>query len=587
MATYCVPRDPITWFVVRARRILLSACTVALVSCGGGQSGPAAPLDSAGLVGPAGADSADGPSISLNPPATVAPSNRIGLTWLASSSLTSFTVFVQRAADQAFEAVDAVVAGQSAQFARGAAYRLDFPTARVRVRGCNGASQCVDSNEQPLVDALLGGLAQLSAEPFGSGFSGVALSADGNTLAVNAPGVTAQCGFGAVVVYQRAANGQWTPEGILEPTAPGTAAFTGVPFALSGDGNTIIVGTFTDSCTGAGCPGAVHVFTRDAQHNWSRQAFIKGRTGQEIGVNVAISHDGNRMVAAGHGIQVFEREAGQWRSAHTIEDEPGIPNVSSESMAISPDGSSIAAQAFFRDGDRSYAVHVYKPCSCADGWQLVAELRPAKSLPEPNDDHFGRALSFSSDGKTLAVGASNDPGDASDNGTTMNSGSTAAGAVYVFAADDGGTWLRRAFLKAKTAPAFDQLGVRVSLSGDGKVLLAGACGFAANANGLRRNHRAGATVGAPPGQDNSMCTFGGSGYVFEADGSGAWSHTAAAIAAPGEPARFGDFRSLEIGNQLTGVFSLSMSADAQTSAFLALVSGDVPVNSARHRVVVH
>ena len=48
MATYCIPRDPLTWFVVGARRVLLSACTVALVSCGGGQSEPAAPVDSVG-----------------------------------------------------------------------------------------------------------------------------------------------------------------------------------------------------------------------------------------------------------------------------------------------------------------------------------------------------------------------------------------------------------------------------------------------------------------------------------------------------------------------------------------------------------
>ena len=44
----CIPRDPLTWFVVGARRVLLSACTVALVSCGGGQSEPAAPVDSVG-----------------------------------------------------------------------------------------------------------------------------------------------------------------------------------------------------------------------------------------------------------------------------------------------------------------------------------------------------------------------------------------------------------------------------------------------------------------------------------------------------------------------------------------------------------
>jgi hypothetical protein len=226
--------------------------------------------------------------------------------------------------------------------------------------------------------------------------------------------------------------------------------------------------------------------------------------------------------------------------------------------------------------DKSMSVHVYKSCSCVGGWQFVAELRSAKRpLPWDADDGFGRTLSFSSDGNMLAVGAWRDPGDASDNGTTVNYGSTASGAVYIFAADDGGTWQRRAFLKARTAPPFDQLGVRVSLSSNGKVLMAGACGFAANANGLRRNHRAGATIG-PPGVDNSKCEFGGSGYVFEADDSGVWTHTAAAIAAPGEPAQFGDFSALDGGRSACG-FSLSMSANAQASALLARVRGASPI----------
>jgi len=579
MATTCVPCDPLTGLVVGVRRVFLGACAVALVSCGGGQSGLAAPVDS---VSPAGADTTDGPGIALNPPATVGPSNRIGLTWQASSSLTSFTVFVQRAAGLGFEAADASVGNNSAQFSRGAAYRLDFPTARVRVRGCLDANQCVDSNEQLLVDALVGGLAQVSAEPFGNSFDGVALSADGNTLAVNATGV--QCGafFGAVVVYQRAVDGQWTPEAALGQSAPGTAMFNSLSLALSGDGNTIAVGSYAD-LDGA---GSVQVFTRDAQHNWSRQAFIQDPVPTAFGAfgeGVTTNHDGNRIVVTGQAkppsnrIYVFEREAGQWRQAHIIEQGPGISTYPAATVAIGADGSSFAVPVFSQL-DNTFAVHVYKACSCADGWQLVAELRSAKPSFEALEYGFGHALSFSSDGDTLAVGAGGDPGDASDNGTTMNLGSEASGAVYIFAADDGGTWQRRAFLKAKTAPAFDHLGVQVSLSSDGKVLLAGACGFAANANGLRRNHRAGATVG-PPGEDNSRCQFGGSGYVFEADGGGAWSHTAAAIAAPGERTAFGNFF---ISGGLA--FSLSMSADAQTSALLAKPSA---FSLDPDRVVVH
>jgi hypothetical protein len=53
MATYCIPRDPLTWFVVGARRVLLSACAVALVSCGGGQGEPATPVESVGPTLPA------------------------------------------------------------------------------------------------------------------------------------------------------------------------------------------------------------------------------------------------------------------------------------------------------------------------------------------------------------------------------------------------------------------------------------------------------------------------------------------------------------------------------------------------------
>lgn len=52
MATCWFRRDPHTGFLEGARRVLLSACTVALVSCGGGQSGPAAPVEGVGATPP-------------------------------------------------------------------------------------------------------------------------------------------------------------------------------------------------------------------------------------------------------------------------------------------------------------------------------------------------------------------------------------------------------------------------------------------------------------------------------------------------------------------------------------------------------
>ena len=73
-------------------------------------------------------------------------------------------MLVQRSLALAFEAVDATVGSNWAQFARGAVYRLDFPTARVLVRGCGDANQCVDSNEQSLLDVLLTGVAQVASE---------------------------------------------------------------------------------------------------------------------------------------------------------------------------------------------------------------------------------------------------------------------------------------------------------------------------------------------------------------------------------------------------------------------------------------
>jgi hypothetical protein len=612
VAICCIPHDPLGSFVLRARRILLGACAVAFVSCGGGQGGGDVPGDS---VGAAGAQGTEGPGISLNQPSTVGESNRIGLIWQASSNLTSFTVLVKRAAELDFEPVDATVGSNSAQFARGASWRLDFPTASVRVRGCDASNQCVDSNEQPLLDALVTGLARFASptQPF---FTGpLRLSADGNTLAVwdlsaFGPEIAGPCegisSKGAVLVFHRDADGRWTQEANL--TRHSVLGLFGPGVALSGDGNTLIAPAYQDSGTvgGINAPevgaifaldkphddrGAIHVYTRDAQHQWSHQAFIKPAVtvaNEGFGVRVEVTHDGNRvLVGARDHVYLFEREAGQWRQAKILEGTPGSlidmqlspfleQGLTSQGaagvMAISANGSTIALRtAASKDvnGMRlpPFGVRVYAQCNCADNWQQVADLSSAKA--DTLRDEFGKSLSFSGDGTTLAVGAPGDPGSDTDDPSTSNVSSLGAGAVYIFATD-GGAWQRRAFLKGRGALPCDRVGEEVVLSGDGKVLAARTVGMAADligvdprADGLRRNQRADAVTSLLQESCGNNRFAGGvfeaNAYVFEADPSGVWSHTAVALAATRVD--------LTISHLLTGP-SIALSADAQTMGIL-------------------
>jgi hypothetical protein len=575
---------PIAATLGRIRFATGLALLAALFGCGGGSSAPEAPSPS-GTTGISGADNGGELGIVLDAPQVVSPGNDIRLTWQAPGA-SSFTVFVQLAAGEPFAAVNATVAQGSAQFARGAAWQLDFPSARVRVRACDASQSCIDSNEQPLQDALLGGIARVTTTdtaPNAVFASRIALSADGRTLAAasptDRPGFEPSSASGSVFVFNRGADGAWTQRARLERfSAPNSVPNNfGDPMALSGDGRTLAVGAYTDSGTIGGINppevgsmpdaqgeadwrGAVHVYTRDEQQQWTRQAFIKASEPLRMnmfGWRIALSHDGNRMlVAALTRLYLFARDAGQWRQERIFESPSGITYDGSV-IALSANGSTIAvATAGSVPGAFEpipyWAVHVYKPCPCGDGWRRVADLRSAKPPTTSRGyavDGFGTSVSLSGDGNTVAVGAPLDPGDASDTGVGPNSGAFESGAVYVFGADTSGAWQRRAFLKARGAPALDQLGADVALSGDGKVLAAKACGFAANADGLRRNHRAGAMIGRQEG--DTSCFWGGSGYVFEADAGGSWRHTAAAIAAPAAlvPYLF---------------FALTLSADAQT-----------------------
>src|SRR5262245_64726841 len=132
--------------------------------------------------------------------------------------------------------------------------------------------------------------------------SSAALSADGNTAIVGGPTDNADStgahGVGAAWVFTRN-GGVWTQEGakLVGAGAVGSAQ-QGTSVALSGDGNTAIVGGDLDN----GGVGATWVFTRSSGV-WSQQAKLvgTGAAGSTQGLSVALSADGNTAIAGGSG----------------------------------------------------------------------------------------------------------------------------------------------------------------------------------------------------------------------------------------------------------------------------------------------
>jgi hypothetical protein len=210
--------------------------------------------------------------------------------------------------------------------------------------------------------------------PLGQGMS-VALSADGNTAIVG--GWRAE----AVWVFIRS-SGVWMQQGekLVGTGAVGNAR-QGMSVALSADGNTAIVGGWSDNST----TGAAWVFTRSGSV-WTQQGKKLVGTGAvgnaRQGMSVALSADGNTAIVGGPSDNartgsvpfglgaagaawVFTRSAGVWTQQGNKLISTGVAGSGRQgvSVALSADGNTAivggladdkgvgAALAYTRSGD--------------------------------------------------------------------------------------------------------------------------------------------------------------------------------------------------------------------------------------------
>ncbi len=321
----------------------------------------------------------------------------------------------------------------------------------------------------------------------GSGFIGmplegisVALSSNGNTALVGGPNDNgnSNAGVGGVWVFARGTSGNWTQQGskLIGTGATGPAS-QGGSVALSADGNTALVGGATDNNGFNTFTGAVWVFTRDVNGNWTQEGSKLVGSGADNaasqGTSVALSADGNTALVGGPdddngagAVWVFTRDrSGNWTQQGSKLVGGGAYGAAAQGMsvAISTDGNT-AVLGGPQDDAGIGAMWVFTRDTNGNWAQQGSKLVSAN--PTTYDYIEGSSVAISADGNTALMGGpgGNGPGGGSDPGS---------GGAWVFTRDGGGNWSQQGGKLVGDGTPGANLGWSVALSGDGKTALVG------------------------------------------------------------------------------------------------------------------
>ena len=300
--------------------------------------------------------------------------------------------------------------------------------------------------------------------------SSVALNTDGSLAIVGAESHTAggEADGGAAYVFSRNGSGYaQTAELTASDAKPGDAL--GYSVALSADGSTLLVGA-----PGRSGGGAAYIFSQN-DSGYTQGAELRagnGATGDGFGYSVALSTDGSiALVGAVYSVVqntpsgaafIFSRgSAGYTQTAELTASDPTGTDYFGSGVALSADGTSALVGAPLHavsDGSIAGAAYVFN--QVAGGYAQGAELTAADGA---DADYFGSSVALSADGSIALVGAPlrtvhNVPGE---------------GAAYIFNRDSTG-YSQGAELTASGAGAGDGVGGSVALSSDGSAALLGA-----------------------------------------------------------------------------------------------------------------
>ena len=319
--------------------------------------------------------------------------------------------------------------------------------------------------------------------------------------------------------------------GKLTGSGESEAAAFGFSVALSGDGNTALVGGREDNKYA----GAAWVFVRSGGL-WSQQGGKLTGGGEvghsRFGVSVALSGDGNTALIGGdedNGSEgaawVFTRSGGVWSQQGgklTGAGESGKPGFG-DRVALSGDGNTALIGG---SGDNGLVGAAWVFTRSGGVWsQQGPKLTGAG---ESGSGWFGSSVAVSEDGNTALVGAERD----------------GMGAAYVFTRS-GGTWSQQGAKLTGAGEGAGGFGFSVALSGDGNTALIGDAGENSNV---------------------------GAAWVFTRSG-GVWSQQGGKLTGAGESLA----RGLAPSGKAARIAGI-LAANALTLSFAATVPGSLAID---------
>ncbi|WP_461044071.1 putative Ig domain-containing protein, partial [Spirosoma harenae] len=323
---------------------------------------------------------------------------------------------------------------------------------------------------------------------------------------------------GAVYVFERQPNGQWTQVAkLVEPDRAANREF-GNTLAISGD--FIVVGsrnnpTDADGTNSLPTAGAVHVFQRQPNGQWASVTKLvpsDRRSYQEFGQAVSIENNriligsrdsydaqgNNYLTYAGAAYLFVQQPNGQWQQqAKLVAGDRSLGSLFGSSVSIAGNYIGVGALTNTTDEQNSNALSnagsAYLFEQINGQWQQVSKVVAADRSAE---SFFGISVNLS--GNRFLVGAYGTAFDASGSNPMPN-----AGGAYFFNRQPDGSWTQSSKIVANDRGSENYFGLNVAL--EGEMALVGASNNETDAVGGMAKQKAGAAYlfSVPSGQNQS------------------------------------------------------------------------------------